>query len=103
MFGAFNGLSLDVRVSAPGGQPQQLEFPPAYPPTTRARYEPSTAIKQFSSGRSKVLGLADDGKVWCWGSTGGWASVLIRSVHVDLIDHEVLEVQAGKAGSYLRK
>ena len=96
MYGVFDGLSLNVYASAPGGPLHQLGFPPAYPPTTKFRYEPSTAIKQFSSGRSIVLGLADDGKVWCWNGTGNWVSVLIKSVHVDLVAHEVLEVQAGK-------
>ncbi|KAF4539849.1 Regulator of chromosome condensation rcc1 [Lasiodiplodia theobromae] len=32
------------------------------------RYDPSTAIKQFSSGRSHILGLSDSGKIWSWHS-----------------------------------
>ena len=44
----------------------RLSFPSAYPPCTKDRYEPSTAIDQYSVGRSRILGLSDDGKVWAW-------------------------------------
>lgn len=71
---------------------RRLEFPPAYPPTTSRRYEPSTAIQQFSTGRSSVLGLADDGKVWMWQSDTG---VQVRPMHVDLVQNEVKRVVAG--------
>ncbi|KAL9095777.1 MAG: hypothetical protein Q9163_006491, partial [Psora crenata] len=73
-------------------QPRLLEFPPGYPATTKDRYEPSTAIKQFSTGRASVLGLSDDGKVWSW---TGHTAVLVKSVHVDLEENKVLEVQSG--------
>ena len=92
IFGIFDGIS--YRFNNPS-RLRQLSFPPAYPATTRARYEPSTAIKQFSTGRSSVLGLADDGRVWSWTGETGDTGVSVKSVHVDMIEHEVLEVQAG--------
>ena len=42
-----------------------LEFPPGFPKSGE-RYEPTTAIRTFSSGRSHVLGLADSGRIWSW-------------------------------------
>ncbi|EKG15650.1 Regulator of chromosome condensation RCC1 [Macrophomina phaseolina MS6] len=42
-----------------------LKFPAGFPPPVE-RYDPSTAIKQFSSGRSHILGLSDSGKIWSW-------------------------------------
>ena len=93
MFGIFDGLL--YRPSG-GSQLRLLGFPPGYPPTKTGRYEPSTAIKQYSTGRSSVLGLSDDGKVWSWTSD---TAVLIKSVHVDLMDNKVLEVQTGEFGA----
>ncbi|KAL6721722.1 hypothetical protein ACLMJK_000827 [Lecanora helva] len=69
MLGCFNG----ERLSAEDSRLRRLEFPAAYPQTTATRHEPSTAIKQYSSGRSSILGLADDGKVWMWQSYVGKA------------------------------
>lgn len=71
---------------------ERLGFPPAYPPTTNERYEPSTAIQQYSTGRSTVLGLADDNKVWMWESLNGFQ---IKPMHVDLIENKVTRVVAG--------
>ncbi|KAL9632864.1 MAG: hypothetical protein Q9164_005045, partial [Protoblastenia rupestris] len=89
IFGIFDGLGFRGRVSH---QLRLLGFPPGYPPTTRERYEPSTAIKQYSTGRSSVLGLSDDGKVWSWTDD---VAVLVKSVHVDLVENKVIEVQTG--------
>lgn len=91
MFGIFDGLSSRNRGSS---SLRQLKFPPAYSPTTKDRYEPSTAIRQFSTGRSSVSGLSDDGKVWSWTQD---TAVLIKSVHVDLKEDNVTRVEAGKA------
>ncbi|KAL9125556.1 MAG: hypothetical protein Q9217_005255 [Psora testacea] len=89
IFGIFDGLGFRLRGSS---QLRLLGFPPGYPPTTKDRYEPSTAIKQYCHGRSSVLGLSDDGKVWSWTND---TAVLVRSVHVDLRENKVLEVQTG--------
>ena len=71
---------------------RRLTFPLAYPLTTGTRHEPSTAIKQLSTGRSNILGLSDDGKVWSWTND---IAVMIKPFHVDLRGHEVTTVVAG--------
>ena len=71
---------------------KRLTFPERYPPTAKTRYEPSTAIKQFSSGRNYVLGLADDGKVWYWARS---EALQIKFLHVDLTETNVSRVVAG--------
>ena len=43
-----------------------MAFPPGYPATDSQRYDPSTAIQQFSLGRSRMLGLSDTGLIWEW-------------------------------------
>jgi SCF-associated factor 1 len=44
----------------------KLKFPSGWPESTSKRYEPSTAIKEFSMGRHRLLGIADDNKIWQW-------------------------------------
>jgi SCF-associated factor 1 len=61
-----------------------MEFSPAYPPTTPDRYEPSTAIKQFSSGRRHVLALSDSGKIWYW--TNQKPAMQVRFLHLDILE-----------------
>ncbi|KAL8712113.1 MAG: hypothetical protein Q9220_003547 [cf. Caloplaca sp. 1 TL-2023] len=78
------------RKSAP--QARKLTFPPAYPATTKDRHEPSTAINQYSTGRSHILGLADDGKVWQWNLE---EALLIKPLHVVLSNKRVKRVAAG--------
>lgn len=63
LVGNFNGLAFHETGDT---DIKQLVFPAGYPPTTSSRYESSTAIREFSTGRNHVLGLADDGKVWYW-------------------------------------
>ena len=88
MFGVFNGERLQWADSSL----KRLIFPAAYPQTTKYRYEPSTAIHQYSTGRSSVLGLADDGKVWMWQSNVGFQ---VKPMHIDLGRHSVKRVVAG--------
>ena len=76
---------------------RRLSFPPAYPTTTKTRYEPSTAIQQFSTGRSSVLGLSDDGKVWMWESVVGFQ---VKLAHVDMVGNKVDRVVAGTLLSF---
>ena len=87
---------------APSPSLVRLHFPPGYPITSKGRYEPATAIRQFSTGRSHVLGLADNGKVWMWYNINqhGWN---MRPLHVDLVENgpasgggRVTQVVAGK-------
>ena len=63
-----------------------MRFPSAYPPTTERRYEPSTAIQQYSAGRSHVMGLADSGRIWVWHDMGRPA-IFIKPLHVDLMEN----------------
>ena len=88
MYGVFDGL----RAGGYTGL-RRLSFPPAYPTTTRTRYEPSTAIQQYSTGRSSVLGLSDDGKVWMWESVMGFQ---IKLALVDTVANKVDRVVAGR-------
>ncbi|KAL8976190.1 MAG: hypothetical protein Q9205_007757, partial [Flavoplaca limonia] len=73
-------------------QAKRLTFPSAYPPTTSNRHEPSTAIRQYSTGRAHILGLADDGKVWQWNNE---ESRLVKPLHVDVTQKVVTHVVAG--------
>lgn len=93
MFGIFDGLRYGP-LGPPG--PNRLDFPPAYPQTTNNRYEPSTAIRQYSTGRASVLGLADDGKIWMWESLMGFQ---VKPMHVDLVENKVTRVVAGRSKS----
>ena len=79
-------------MSVRGRALRRLDFPREFAPTTKDRYEPSTAIQQFSTGRMSVLGLADDGKVWMWESENGFQ---VKPVHVNLIENRVERVSAG--------
>lgn len=89
LFGNFEGLTFS---EAQDTGLKQLTFPEGYPPTTRTRYEPSTAIKQFSNGRNYVLGLADDGKVWYWSRR---EALQIKFFHVNLTETNVSRVVGG--------
>ena len=91
MYGIFDGLRSRGRLDL-----RRLSFPPAYPTTTKTRYEPSTAIQQYSTGRSSVLGLSDDGKVWMWESVIGFQ---IKLAHVDMVGNKIDRVIAGKLSS----
>ena len=88
-FGIFNGLTFtEVR----GEELKKLSFPPAYPPTTNERYEPSTAIRQYSTGRTHILGLSDDGRIWMWTRE---TAFLVKPLHVDVDGRVVERVAAG--------
>ena len=92
MYGMFDRLRSRGRADL-----RRLSFPqPAYPMTTKTRYEPSTAIRQYSTGRASVLGLSDDGKVWMWESDVGFQ---IKLAHVDMVENTVDRVVAGKLPS----
>lgn len=92
MYGIFDGQRSSGRADL-----TRLSFPPAYLTTRETRYEPSTAIRQYSTGRSSVLGLSDDGKVWMWESIVGFQ---IKLAHVDMVGNKVDRVVAGKLPSH---
>lgn len=71
IFGSFDGSLSPFRDGILGTAMRMLKFPEQYPQTTASRYDPRTAIRQFSAGRYHILGLADDGSVWSWTSNVG--------------------------------
>ncbi|KAK5119014.1 hypothetical protein LTR62_000225 [Meristemomyces frigidus] len=62
-------------------QPTALRYPPGYAQAAE-RHDPSTAIKQFSAGRSHVLGLSDSGRIWSWQNVEH-AALQVRFIHHD--------------------
>jgi SCF-associated factor 1 len=62
-----------------------LQFPAGLPSATSGAqyYEPSTAIRQFSAGRSHILALSDNGKIWSWNHAKK-AALQIKFAHVDV-------------------
>ena len=73
---------------------RMLSFPPAYPPSTKERYEPSTAIASFSTGRAHILGHSDDGTVWQWNNE---VARQVRPLHVNTGGSRVKRVVAGRS------
>ncbi|KAK4539183.1 hypothetical protein LTR36_001183 [Oleoguttula mirabilis] len=69
-------------------QPTALRYPPGFVPP-RERHDASTAIRQFSSGRSHVLGLSDSGRIW------SWQSIELAALHVKFLHHETKEAGQG--------
>jgi SCF-associated factor 1 len=64
--GVLNGQQ--ILYTTPGtDRLQTLQFPAGYPSLATASYEePTIAIRQFSAGRSHILGLSDSGRMWSW-------------------------------------
>ena len=62
-----------------------LQFPAGLPSAASGTqyYEPSTAIRQFSAGRSHILALSDNGKIWSWYHAKK-AALQVKFAHVDL-------------------
>lgn len=73
--------------------PHTLGFPIGYPYSTAlAAYdEPTIAIRQFSSGRSHILGLSDSGRIWSWYATNKPA------LHVKFLNVDITEASAGES------
>lgn len=59
-----------------------LRFPPGMP-QPKDRYDPVTAIKQFSSGRSHVLAVSDSGAIWSFQNID-FPGVRVKFVHYEL-------------------
>jgi SCF-associated factor 1 len=64
--------------------PESLQYPPGFP-HPNIRYDAATAIKQFSAGRSHVLGLSDSGRIW------SWQNIEQPALHVKFIHHNTKE------------
>ncbi|KAF2011368.1 RCC1/BLIP-II [Aaosphaeria arxii CBS 175.79] len=73
--------------SRPHSGTKSLRFPVGYPYTAAvaAYEEPTIAIKQFSAGRSHILGLSDSGRIWSWYDVEK-PSLHVKFVHVDLTE-----------------
>ncbi|KAL1606315.1 hypothetical protein SLS60_003717 [Paraconiothyrium brasiliense] len=65
--------------------PNPLRFPAGYPesPAAAAYNEPTITIRQFSAGRSHILGLSDSGRIWSWHNFDQ-AAVQIKFVNIEL-------------------
>lgn len=94
IFGIFDENPYPVNDRNFGATMRMLKFSEEYHQTTALRYDPQTAIRQFSAGRFHILGLTDDGRVWSWGSDVGR---LVRSSEDEAIPmKEVTRVAAGE-------
>ncbi|CAI6341181.1 unnamed protein product [Periconia digitata] len=56
------------RWTSDDGRLQPLRFPTSHTNDV-AHNEPTVAIRQFSAGRSHILGLSDSGRIWAWSDT----------------------------------
>ncbi|KAK4505823.1 hypothetical protein PRZ48_003788 [Zasmidium cellare] len=98
--GVMDGLQFNQRrppyMQQPKKQPTALIFPVGMP-HPKDRYEPVTAIKQFSSGRSHILALSDSGRIW------SWQDIELRGVHVKFVHHTLKEDGREKGTGVVKK
>ncbi|KAF2468902.1 uncharacterized protein BDR25DRAFT_304831 [Lindgomyces ingoldianus] len=89
--GVLDGMQLLHNHSADIGL-QSLRFPAGYPYSTAlTMYEEScVAIRQFSSGRSHILGVSDSGRIW------SWYAVHRPALHVKFLNIDVKEVSSSE-------
>ena len=78
-----------------------LRFPAGYPSTATESqyYEPSVAIRHFSAGRSHILGLSDNGKIWSWYHAKK-AALQVKFAHVDLREQATEGSSAKQASAF---
>ena len=62
--------------------PTKLRFPPGFPQPNE-RYDSTTAVKQFSAGRSHVLAISDSGRIWSWQNIDH-AAYNVKFLNIDL-------------------
>ncbi|KAL1302304.1 hypothetical protein AAFC00_002719 [Neodothiora populina] len=65
MFVHHRGRPNALPMQKPQFTPTKLRYPPGLP-HPNDRYEPATAVRQFSSGRAHVLAVSDSGRIWSW-------------------------------------
>ncbi|KAK8157370.1 hypothetical protein IWX90DRAFT_460611 [Phyllosticta citrichinensis] len=75
---------------------QPLNYPPGYPKPTE-RQDEAVTIRQFSSGRSHILGLSDNGRIWSWYSVKEHGR-RITFLHVDTIETKNASLKHAKRG-----
>jgi SCF-associated factor 1 len=78
-----------------------LQYPAGLPSAASGSqyYEPSTAIRQFSAGRSHILGLSDDGKIWSWYHAKK-AALQVKFAHVELRERASVRSVAKQPSSF---
>ena len=95
--GVLDGLEFNQRRRPfnqnPTIEPTLLRYPPAFVDPSK-RYEPHTAAREFSAGRTHVLALSDSGRIW------SWQNIAHAGLHVKFLNHDVREdVREGSEGS----
>jgi SCF-associated factor 1 len=90
--GVLDGQQAGFNYSTERG-PQTLRFPVGYPYSTAlaAYEEPTITIRQFSSGRSHILGLSDSGRIW------SWYAISKPALHVKFLDVDITEASSGES------
>ena len=63
-------------------EPEKLRYPSGFPHPSE-RYERSTAVRQFSAGRSHVLAVSDSGRLWSWQNIDH-AAYNVKFLNIDL-------------------
>ncbi|KAF2797529.1 hypothetical protein K505DRAFT_269299, partial [Melanomma pulvis-pyrius CBS 109.77] len=96
--GVLNGESmLESRSTDIAHHLRPLHYPAAYhSPASAPYHEPTTAIRQFSAGRSHILGLSDSGKIWSWFSVNEPA-LQIKFMNMDI--NETLSTNSSTTSS----
>lgn len=92
--GVIDGLALFRQ--DPKTEPLPLRYPPGFP-HPYDRYDASTAIKQFSSGRAHILGLTDSGRIW------SWQNIEHAALHVRFIQYDTVENGASRGNGVVSK
>lgn len=77
-------------------EPLPLRYPPGFP-HPYDRYDPSTAIKQFSSGRGHILGLTDSGRIW------SWQNIEHAALHIKFIQFDTAEIGRSSGEGVVKK
>lgn len=78
-----------------------LTFPTAfmYSANDSESYEPSVAIREFSAGRSHILGLSDNGKIWSWYNAKK-AALQVKFAHVNTREQTTAGASAYSASAF---
>lgn len=98
--GVIDGLQMNHRnppyMQTVMSEPVPLHYPSGFPPPYE-RYEPTTAVKQFSTGRAHILALSDSGRIW------SWQDAQLPAWHVRFPNHEIKENGSSSGKGVVRK
>jgi len=73
-------------------RPTALRYPAGFA-QPHERYDPHTAIKQFSAGRTHILAISDSGRIW------SWQNIEHAAFHVKFLHVETREGQRSGRGT----